>query len=130
MRAIREVLALSVASVAMLGAIAATSSAVVGGNDASPGAYPSVAEVTFGPFLCTGTLVTPDWVLTAGHCGSVTGAAVASPAGWPPQLIDLHRRGHAERRRAARREPGRRAPGLPPDVRVRHLAAAAFAELD
>jgi len=89
MRAIREVLALSVATVAMLGAAAVPSSAVVGGHDAAPGAYPSVAEVTFGPFLCTGTLVTADWVLTAGHCGSVTGAAVASPAGWPPQLIDL-----------------------------------------
>jgi trypsin len=89
MTAIRRVLTVSVATVAMLGAAAAPSSAVVGGHDAAPGAYPSVAEVTFGPFLCTGTLVTPDWVLTAGHCGSVTGAAVASPAGWPPQLINV-----------------------------------------
>ena len=31
----------------------------------------------------------PDWVLSAGHCGSVTGAAVASPASWPPQLINV-----------------------------------------
>jgi secreted trypsin-like serine protease len=61
----------------------------VGGRDASPGEYPSVAEITFGPFLCTGTLVTADWVLSAGHCGSITGAAVASPAGWPPQLINV-----------------------------------------
>jgi secreted trypsin-like serine protease len=89
MSAIRRVLAVSVTTVAMLGAIAAPSSAVVGGNDASPGEYPSVAEITFGPFLCTGTLVTPDWVLSAGHCGSVTGAAVASPASWPPQLINV-----------------------------------------
>jgi secreted trypsin-like serine protease len=89
MGAIRRVLAVSVATVALLSAAAAPSSAVVGGNDASRGEYPSVAEVTFGPFLCTGTLVTPDWVLTAGHCGSVTGAAVASPAGWPPQLINV-----------------------------------------
>jgi secreted trypsin-like serine protease len=89
MSAIRRVLAVSVTTVAMLGAIAAPSSAVVGGNNASPGEYPAVAEITFGPFLCTGTLVTPDWVLSAGHCGSVTGAAVASPAGWPPQLINV-----------------------------------------
>src|SRR3954447_4815018 len=80
----------AIATVAVAIAITASpAGAVVGGNDASPGEYPAVAEITFGPFLCTGTLVTPDWVLSAGHCGSVTGAAVASPAGWPPQLIDV-----------------------------------------
>ena len=89
MSAIRRVIAVSVATVAMLGAAAAPSSAVVGGTNASPGEYPAVAEITFGPFLCTGTLVTPDWVLSAGHCGSVTGAAVASPASWPAQLINV-----------------------------------------
>jgi secreted trypsin-like serine protease len=71
-------------------AIASPSSAVVGGRDAAPGAYPAVAEITFGSsFLCTGTLIAPRWVLTAGHCGSITGAAVGSPAAWPPQLIDV-----------------------------------------
>jgi hypothetical protein len=70
--------------------LAAPSSAVVGGRDAAPGAYPAVAEITFGSsFLCTGTLIAPRWVLTAGHCGSITGAAVGSPAAWPPQLIDV-----------------------------------------
>ena len=59
------------------------------GANASPGEYPAVAEITFGPFLCTGTLITPDWVLSAGHCSSVTGAAVATPASWPPQLINV-----------------------------------------
>jgi secreted trypsin-like serine protease len=69
---------------------ASPSSAVVGGRDAAPGAYPAVAEITFGSsFLCTGTLIAPRWVLTAGHCGSITGAAVGSPAAWPPQLIDV-----------------------------------------
>src|ERR1044072_4534129 len=69
---------------------AAPSMAVVGGKDAAPGAYPAVAEITFGQsFLCTGTLIAPTWVLTAGHCGSITGAAVGTPAGWPPQPIDL-----------------------------------------
>jgi secreted trypsin-like serine protease len=89
MSAIRRVLAVSVTAVALLGAAAAPSSAVVGGGNASPGEYPSVAEITFGPFLCTGTLISPDWVLSAGHCGSVTGAAVATPASWPPQLINV-----------------------------------------
>ena len=69
---------------------AAPSQAVVGGQDAAQGAYPAVAEITFGKsFLCTGTLIAPTWVLTAGHCGSITGAAVATPAGWPAPLIDV-----------------------------------------
>jgi trypsin len=75
---------------ALVLAIAATpSSAVVGGHAASPGEYPSVAEITFGPFLCTGTLISSNWVLSAGHCSSVTGAAVASPASWPTPLINV-----------------------------------------
>ena len=42
-------------------------------------------------FLCTGTLIAPDTVLTAGHCGSITGGAgVASPAAYPPQLIEVY----------------------------------------
>jgi len=89
MTVIRRVLAVSVTAVALLGAAAAPSSAVVGGNDASPGEYPAVAEITFGPFLCTGTLITPNWVLSAGHCSNITGGTVASPASWPPQLINV-----------------------------------------
>jgi secreted trypsin-like serine protease len=89
MSAFRRVLAVSATAAALLGAAAAPSSAVVGGGDASPGEYPSVAEITFGPFLCTGTLITPDWVLTAGHCSNITAGTVASPAHWPPQLINV-----------------------------------------
>jgi secreted trypsin-like serine protease len=89
MSAFRRVLAVSVTAAALLGAAAAPSSAVVGGSDASPGEYPSVAEITFGPFLCTGTLITPTWVLTAGHCSNITAGTVASPASWPPQLISV-----------------------------------------
>ena len=78
------------AACAALALTAAPSMAIVGGKDAAPGAYPAVAEITFGQsFLCTGTLIAPTWVLTAGHCGSITGAAVGTPAGWPPQLIDV-----------------------------------------
>jgi secreted trypsin-like serine protease len=100
----RRALAVCVVSGAL--AAAAPASAVVGGNDASPGEYPAVAEITFGPFLCTGTLITPNWVLSAGHCGSITGGAVASPASWPPQLINVRIGGvtqsDGEQRSAAR----------------------------
>jgi len=68
---------------------ASPSLAVVGGDDAEPGEYPAVAEVTYKAFLCTGTLIAPDTVLTAGHCSSVTGAAVSSPIAWPAPLIDV-----------------------------------------
>ena len=92
---------------ALAAAIAAPSSgAVVGGQDASPDEYPAVARITYGPFLCTGTLIAPDTVLSAGHCSSVTGAAIATPASWPPQAIDVriggHRRGEGERAPVAR----------------------------
>jgi trypsin len=74
---------------ACLAITAAPSMAVVGGHDASAGEYPSVARVSYGAFLCTGTLIAPDWVLTAGHCSSVTGAAVGTPVSWPAPLIDV-----------------------------------------
>jgi secreted trypsin-like serine protease len=89
MSVFRRALAISLSVAALLAAAAAPSSAVVGGNDASPGEYPAVAEITFGPFLCTGTLITPSWVLTAGHCSNITAGTVASPASWPPPLISV-----------------------------------------
>jgi trypsin len=75
---------------ATLAVAASPSPAVVGGTDAAAGEFPSVAEITFGKsFLCTGTLIAPNYVLTAGHCGSLTGAAVSSPAAWPAAAIDV-----------------------------------------
>ena len=85
-RKIAAVLALAGAFIAIT---ATPSSAVVGGQNADPGEYPSVAKIRFGVFGCTGTLVAPDTVLSAGHCSSATGAAIATPASWPPQLIDV-----------------------------------------
>lgn len=76
-------------ALAALVVTAAPSLAVVGGSDAAAGEFPSVAEITFGGFGCTGTLISPDTVLSAGHCGSLTGAAVASPAAYPPQLVTV-----------------------------------------
>jgi trypsin len=83
---------------------AAPSQAIVGGTAAPAGAYPSIAEVTFGggSFLCTGTLIAPNYVLSAGHCGSVTGGTgVGSPASWPASTVTVRiggtRRGAGER---------------------------------
>jgi hypothetical protein len=44
---------------------------VVGGAPASPGRWPDAAALYTldGTFGCTGTLIAPDLVLTAGHCG-------------------------------------------------------------
>jgi secreted trypsin-like serine protease len=80
-----------VATCAAFAVSAAPSMAIVGGTNAAQGEYPSVAEVTIAKsFLCTGTLIAPNTVLTAGHCGSITGGAgVASPAAFPPQAIDV-----------------------------------------
>ena len=97
----RKILSALAAAGSILALTASPAMAIVGGNDASPGEYPSVAEITFGAFGCTGTLISPDTVLSAGHCGSLTGAAVASPASWPPQLVNVtigsHHSGDGER---------------------------------
>jgi secreted trypsin-like serine protease len=75
----------------MSAAFAPNAHAVVGGNDASPGEYPYAAYVLIDfAFACTGTLVDPTHVITAGHCSSITGAAVATPVGQPGQLVEVY----------------------------------------
>ena len=85
------VLALATASLAIT---ASPSMAVVGGNDASPNEYPAVAKITYGIFSCTGTLIAPDTVLTAGHCSSIDAGVVGTPLTWPAPLIDVRIGGH------------------------------------
>jgi trypsin len=71
-------------------AFAPSASAIVGGTATAPGARPYVAYVNIdGLFACTGTLVDPTHVITAGHCSSITGVAAPTPIGQPGQLITV-----------------------------------------
>ena len=78
------------AACAALALTAPSANAIVGGTDAPAGKWPAVAEIGYaGLFGCTGTLIAPTFVLTAGHCDSLTGAAAGTPATWPAPLIDV-----------------------------------------
>ncbi|MBK9032212.1 MAG: trypsin-like serine protease [Myxococcales bacterium] len=41
---------------------------IVGGTSTSVGQYPTTVAIELGGGLCTGTLLTKDWILTAAHC--------------------------------------------------------------
>ncbi|HEY4244377.1 MAG TPA: trypsin-like serine protease [Kofleriaceae bacterium] len=65
---------LAVAALACLALVGARAAAapVVGGQTASAGQWPDAVAVIGATGTCTGTLIAPDLVLTAGHCGDIT----------------------------------------------------------
>ena len=80
----------AIVAAALLCAGAAPAGAVVGGTAVPDGQLRYVANIAIGgAFGCTGTLIAPDWVMTAGHCGSLTAGAVPSPIGLPASSYDV-----------------------------------------
>src|SRR5690348_13699668 len=82
-----------IVAAALLCAGAAPAGAVVGGTPVPDGQLRYVANIAIGgAFGCTGTLIAPDWVMTAGHCGSLTGSLTAgvvpTPIGLPASSYD------------------------------------------
>ncbi len=52
---------------------------IVGGQEATPGEYPWQAYLEIGPYGCGGSLIAPQWVLTAAHCVFDDNGSVAAP---------------------------------------------------
>ncbi len=56
--------------------LAQRSEVIVGGTDVPPGKWPDTVAVLGETGVCTGTLIAPDIVLTAGHCADITPTTV------------------------------------------------------
>ena len=62
------------------GKIAPSQAQIVGGGTAAVGELPWQVVVFPGPFMCGGTLIDVNWVLTAAHCVFDKGGVPMQPA--------------------------------------------------
>lgn len=53
---------------------------ILGGTRTAVGDFPTTVALRIGQGLCTGTLITPDWVMTAAHCVTPSLVGVSNQA--------------------------------------------------
>lgn len=75
---------------------------IVGGQPVEPEEFPFVVLIDGGDWVCTGSIIAPDWILTAAHCVVEGDGSVIHPTGVAVERGYPH---HYEKRKAIRVMP-------------------------